>query len=184
MTLPGKKCTQAVWRAVFISIWLFTACHTSDISALPNITLPDINGGTFHLRSYPAQPLLLAFLQTFPDTAGTPSHSQVVFLSSMANQYGPRGLRVAIVDATILAHSSQPSRDALLNASYDWHLSFPLLLDKDLRLAHQLGVQQVPTTFLISADGQVLHQWRGFTRPAVLAQAIEKLLGGPLAQTP
>jgi hypothetical protein len=118
----------------------------------------------------------------------------------MAHQYGPRGLRVAIVDASVLASVSQPSHltgvpgdrssslgwsyDAVLNASYDWHLNFPLLLDQKGQLARQLGVKEVPTTFLFAADGAVVKRWQGPARPATLAQGIERLLGGPLGQAP
>jgi len=163
---------------------MLVACRAAPISTLPDLVLPDVHDGAFHLRSQPAQPLLLAFLQTVPDTSDTPSRSQVVFLSSMAQQYGPRGLRVAVVDASALVLASQPSHDALRNASYDWQLQFPLLIDQDAQLARKLGIEEVPTTYLISAQGHILHQWRGLTRPAVLALSIEKSLGGPLAQAP
>lgn len=163
---------------------LSAGCRSNSVSTLPDFTLPAVRGGTFNLRSQPAQPLLLAFLQTVPDTADTPSRSQVVFLASMAQQYGPRGLRVAVVDASAFVLPSPASHDAILNASYDWQLKIPLLMDEKGQLARQLGVQEVPTTFLIATDGRILHQWRGLTRPAVLALSIEKLLGGPLARTP
>lgn len=101
----------------------------------------------------------------------------------MAQQYGPRGLRVAVVDASAVTMASAPSHDAVLNTSYDWHLKIPLLLDPDARLAHNMEVEEVPTTYLVSANGHILERWRGLTRPAVLAVAIEKLLGGPLART-
>jgi peroxiredoxin len=171
--------------AVFIFILtLTTACRSKPVSTLPDLTLPDVRGGAFHLRALPAQPLLLAFLQTVPDTANTPSRSQVVFLASMVQQYGPRGLRVAIVDASVLAPGSQPSHDAILNASYDWQLKFPLLLDQNGQLARALEVKEVPTTFLAAKDGTILQRWQGLTRPAILAQGIERLLGGPLGQLP
>jgi hypothetical protein len=184
MSATGKKRALVIFRAFFVLTLILTAaCNSNPISTLPDLTLPDVRGGAFHLRCEPAQPLLLAFLQTVPDTSDTSSRSQVVFLSSMAQQYGPRGLRVAVVDASALALASTPSHDAVRNASYDWQLKIPLLLDQDAQLAHKLGVEEVPTTFLISSQGQILHWWHGFTRPAVLALAIEELLGGPLAQT-
>jgi peroxiredoxin len=177
--------TQVVLRAFLVFPLILTAaCRSKPASTLPDLTLPEVRGGTFNLRSQSAQPLLLAFLQTVPDTADTPSRSQVVFIASMAQQYGPRGLQVAVVDASAFVLPSPPSHDAVLNASYDWQLKIPLLLDEKAQLARQLGVQEVPTTFLIAADGHILHQWHGLTRPAVLALAIEKLLGGPLARTP
>jgi len=201
MTAPRKKCTMVVLRASFVfTLMLAAACRSQTASVSPAISLPNVRGGAFPLRTQPAQPLLLAFLQTVPDTAGTASRSQVVFLASMAHQYGPRGLRVAIVDASVLASVSQPSHltgvpgdrssslgwsyDAVLNASYDWHLNFPLLLDQKGQLARQLGVKEVPTTFLFAADGAVVKRWQGPARPATLAQGIERLLGGPLGQAP
>lgn len=189
MTAPEKPASEknmlAVLRGFFLSTLMLTAaCRSKPVSILPDITLTDVRGGAFRLRSQPARPLLLAFLQTVPDTSDTPSRSQAVFLSSMAQQYGPRGLRVAVVDDSALALASPPLHGAVLNASYDWQLKIPLLLDQDAHLARKLGIEEVPTTFLISADGHILQQWRDLTRPAVLALAIEKLLGGPLAQTP
>jgi thioredoxin-like negative regulator of GroEL len=59
-----------------------------------------------------------------------------------------------------------------------------MLLDHDGQLARQLQVSQLPTTFLVAADGRILQRWQGLTRPAVLAQGIERLLGGPLSQAP
>jgi hypothetical protein len=193
ITVPRTKSRSQVLPvcAVLIVI-LTTLCRSNPVptpvsrpvSTLPDLSLPNVRGGAFPLRVQPAQPLLLAFLQTVPDTADTASRSQVVFLASMAHQYGSRGLRVAIVDASVLTPGSQPSHDAVLNASYDWHLNFPLLLDQNGQLARTLEVKEVPTTFLMAADGTIVQRWQGLTRPATLAQGIEKLLGGPLGQVP
>ena len=185
MTLSKKRRLQSLVRAsILFSLILATGCRSKTPSTLPDLTLRDVRGGEFRLRSVPGQPLLVAFLQTVPDTADTPSRSQVVFLNSMAQQYSPRGLRVALVDASVLADGSQPSHNAVLNTSYDWQLKIPLLIDQDGRLRRKLGLKELPTTFLVSADGRILHEWCGFTRPAVLALGIEKLLGGPLAKSP
>ena len=185
MTVSGTKSRALALPVCAVLVLTLTApCRSGPVSTLPDLTLPDVRGGAFHLRAQPAQPLLLAFLQTVPDTADTPSRNQVVFLASMAQQYGPRGLRVVIVDASVFVPGSPPSHDAVLNASYDWHLKFPLLLDQNGQLARQLGVEQVPTTFLIAIDGTIVQRWRGRTLPAILAQGIERLLGGPLGQVP
>jgi len=181
---PEKRRTLVTRAFLIVAVLLSVGCHSKPVSTVPGLTLPDVRGGDFHLKSQPPQPLLLTFLQTIPDTADTPSRNQVVFIASMAQQYGPRGLRVAVIDASALALGSQPSHSAVLNASYDWQLKVPLLLDQDAHLAHKLAVGEVPTTFLISADGQILDRWQGLTRPAVLAMAIEQLLGGPLAREP
>jgi peroxiredoxin len=152
--------------------------------SIADFTLPDVRGGAFHLRAQPEQPVLLAFLQTVPDTADTPSRGEVAFLQSMDHQYRGRGLRVAVIDASALASGRQPDRNAVINASYDWQLQIPLLLDDGNRVAHSFKVTQVPTMVLLTADGKTAQRWEGFTRPAMLAQGIEKVVGGPLGQLP
>lgn len=147
----------------------------------PDFSLPQVRGGVFHLRARPPQATLLAFLQTVPDSADTPSRGEAVFVLSMAHQYGPRGLRVAAIDASALADGQPPLHDALVNASYDWHLDIPLLADTGSRVAHAYGIIRLPTVILLAPDGTVAQRWDGFTHPAAVAQGIEQLLGGPLA---
>lgn len=182
---PETKRTPVVLRACFVFILTLSApCRSTPVSTVPDISLPAVRGGEFRLRSNSAQPLLLAFLQTVPDTAPTPSRSQVVFVASMAQQYGPRGLRVAAIDASDLTVGSPPPPGTVLNASYDWQLKFPLLLDENGKIAHQLRIKKIPTTLLIAADGTIIQRWQGLTLPATVAQSIEKRLGGPLGQVP
>lgn len=155
----------------------------SPASAL-DFSLPQVRGGEFHLRAASGRPILLAFLQTIPDTADTPSRNEAVFLLSMAHQYAPGGLTVVAIDASALAAGGAPSRGDLINASYDWQLSFPLLEDSGNRVARRFQVVRVPTLVLLGADGRVAQRWEGLTRPAVLAQGIERVVGGPLGGLP
>ena len=56
---------------------------------------------------------MVAFLAT--DTTGAdPSALQITTLKSMAQQYGPAGLRTVIVD------TAQSTPDHLVNFGYDW----------------------------------------------------------------
>ncbi len=178
--------TRASWLVLISAVLVSTiGCHSKPFDgAEPDFTLPKVRGGVFHLHTHPPRPVLLAFLQTVPDTAETLSRSQAVFLLSMARQYGPRGLRVAVIDASALANHRPPEHDALVNASYDWQLSFPLLEDADSHIARRFGVNQIPTMILLAPDGRISRRWQGLTRPAILAQGIEKLLGGPLGRLP
>jgi len=127
---------------------------------------------------------LLAFLQVLPDSAATPSRSEALFLQSMEHQYAARGLRVAAIDGSSMVSHRSPFHDDLLNASYDWHLTFPLLEDHNGSAAHEFHVRTVPTVVLIDDTGIIVQAWEGFTPPALLAQGIERLLGGPLGRVP
>lgn len=149
-----------------------------------DFTLRQVRGGSFHLRSQPAHPVLLAFLQVVPDTDDTPSRSQAVFLLSMAQQYGSHGLAVVVIDASALVNRQIPDHAALVNASYDWQMNFPLLEDARNQIARRFRIKEVPTTILFAPNGRVEKRWQGLTRPAVLANGIEELIGGPLGQLP
>ncbi len=149
--------------------------------AAPDFTLSAVRGGGFTLRVATPQPVLIAFLQTIPDTADTASRSQVALLQSMDHQYRARGLRVVIIDATAFATGHKPDHNSLINASYDWNLQIPLLDDDSSRVAQMFGFTHVPTTILVKADGRVAKVWERPMAPGDLATAIENALGsGPL----
>lgn len=133
------------------------------------------SGGTSIRRTRSHSPILLAFLQTTPDTADTPSRREVVFLRSMSHQFSARGLKIAIVESSSLTGPS-PTRAALRNSRYDWHLDLPLLADPDHRLASRFAVTELPTLILLTPEGKLLRRWQGFTSPPGLAQAIAEQL--------
>ena len=164
----------------FAALMCMPGCHRDQsATAVRDFTLPQVRGGIFQLRGRPSQAVLLAFLQTVPDTIDTPSRGQVPFLLSMNHQYSARGLNVVIVDSSALVTQQLPTRDALINASYDWQLDIPLLEDDGNRVARNWGVTQVPTLLLLASDGTLAQRWQGLTGPAILAKSIENVLGGP-----
>jgi hypothetical protein len=170
---PRVLMTMMLALAILASL---PACHRDQpATAVADFTLPQVRGGAFDLHAVRSQPVLLAFLQTVPDLADTPSRQQVGFLLSMNHQYTSRGLKIVIIDASALVTGQPPSHDALLNASYDWHLDVPLLEDDHNRVAARIGITRVPTLILLSPDGSIAQQWRGLTGPAILAQEIEKV---------
>jgi hypothetical protein len=154
-----------------------SGCRRDQIaSGVEDFTLPQVRGGVFRLRSGDSRPVLLAFLQTVPDTADTPSRGQVGFLLSMNHQYGGRGLKVVVIDASAVVTRMAPGHDALVNASYDWHLDVPMLEDDGNRVAEGYGITRVPTLILLSGDGRVARRWDGLTGPAELAREIERVV--------
>jgi hypothetical protein len=126
-------------------------------------------------RKHSSALILLAFLQTTPDTADTPSRREVAFLRSLRHQFSARGLKIAVVDSSSLVGPT-PTHAALLNARYDWHLDFPLLADPNHHLASRFAVTKLPTLILLTPEGKVAQRWQGFTNPATLAQAIDHQL--------
>jgi peroxiredoxin len=89
------------------------------------------------------------------------------------------GLRTVIVDAADAAGRSPPSRDALVNFTFDWALgpSIAVVGDADGSLERAYGVTRTPTTFLIDKRGIIRRRWDGFALAAQLDFAIRPLVG-------
>src|ERR1041384_7994862 len=106
----------------FLIILILGACASSTQvtagSAAPNFILQAVRGGEYHLDDLLEKPVLLSFIDT--QAAGgfatsDPSRAQIVFLKSMQEQYGPKGLVVLIIDAARIETGKQPSQDQLIN---------------------------------------------------------------------
>jgi hypothetical protein len=96
----------------------------------------------------------------------------------MYTQHARFGLRVVIVDAAKLAGAGRPSRNELVNYTYDSHLgrAIAVLADDGTR-AERFEVEEPPATFLIDAEGVVEKRWDGFASAAQLDFAIKGLEG-------
>ena len=175
-------------RLLFCFIILIASGCASSVTlepgaAAPDFSLPIVRGGSFRLADQAGEAILLSFINTQAQaTSATadPSRSQLVFLKSMQEQYGPKGLVVLIVDASRIATGKRPSQDQLINFTYDWQLEdIPLLDDSDGSIARSYAVESTPVTFLIGADGIIQQRWDGFASASQLALSIEPLVGAP-----
>jgi hypothetical protein len=92
------------------------------------------------------------------------SRSQLVFLQSALEQYGERGLEVAV------AFHGEVSA----NIAWDWNLgrirSLAPMSPPDTTL---------PTTWLVAPDGRVVRRWAGLAPPADLGLTLRSLIGPP-----
>jgi hypothetical protein len=149
--------------------------------------LASLKGGTFSLGSQRGHPVLLSFLNTQAEAtaANDPSRAEVVFIKSMNTQNGRYGLRTVIVDAAWAAGASPPSRDALVNFTFDWALgpSIAVVGDENGSLERAYGVTKTPTTFLIDKRGIIRRRWNGFALAAQLDFAIRPLVGRSIFQS-
>jgi hypothetical protein len=143
--------------------------------------LASLKAGMFSLGGQRGHPVLVSFLNTQAQaTAGDdPSRAEIVFIKSMNTQNRRYGLRTVIVDAADAAGMSPPSRDALVNFTFDWALgpSIAVVGDQDGSLERAYGVTKTPTTFLIDQRGIIRRRWDGFALAAQLDFAIRPLVG-------
>ena len=149
----------------------------------PDFDLKAVRGGSYHLADLSGQVVLLSFINTqakaAPGTAD-PSRAQIVFLKSMQEQFGTKGLVVVIVDAAGIATGNSSEEDQLINFTYDWQLDDVITLDDpNSAVARSYSVTSTPTTFLIGADGIIQQRWDGFASASQLALSIEAVEGKP-----
>ena len=100
-------------------------------------------------------PVLLSLVDN-----STNSHSQIVFLRSMQQQYGNQGLKF------ILLGSPDPN----------WTLDGIPVASDQTPAAAALGFSR-PMTFLVDSSGRLIQQWPGFVPAQNLGLAIQGLLG-------
>jgi len=139
-----------------------------------------VRGGEVSLEGLRGHVVLVSFLNSRADATseGDPSRAQIVFLRSMQRQHARLGLRVIVVDAAELAGAGRPSRNELVNYTYDWNLdpAIDVLRDDGTR-ARGFDVAKAPTTFLIGPGGMVRERWDGFVPAAQLDLAIRRTEG-------
>src|SRR5208283_3194821 len=172
LLFQAKFSAQAVGRrlaptiVILVGVVLVLGCRHDRVGdRAADFALPNPRGGQLHYTTTGHRNLLMAFLQTQPDwSAENQSRSVVPSLMSMDHQYRSSGLDVVIIDATMLVPSAKPSggkqaktvsMDELLNTSYDWSLSIPLLADTNGKVARVYGVEQVPTLILVDSTGRI-----------------------------
>jgi hypothetical protein len=149
----------------------------------PELVGEAVRRGEVSLERLRGHVVLVSFLNSRAEATadGDPSRAQIVFLRSMQAQHARFGLRVIVVDAAELAGAGKPSRDELVNYTYDWNLGPAIaVLTDDGTHARGFAVENAPTTFLIGPDGIVDQRWDGFAPAAQLDLSIRRLEGrGP-----
>ena len=193
LTQMARRKLRAAWALCCILAVLEGTLGGQCPKVAPDFSLAAARGGSFRLKDHMGRAVLLAFLRTQPDVDPTnTSRALVPSLISMDRQYRDSGLDVAMVDETALARPTKyapnvagtPGIGALLNASYDWGLTFPLLADPGSKVAKRYGVNELPMIVLIGKKGQVSRCWKGQVHPANLSAGIQQVLGSPLGRHP
>ena len=137
--------------------------------AAADFALPDIDGENHALSDYRGRVVMLNFWATWCP----PCRREMPSMQRLYDKYRERGLVVVAVNQW---------EDPDLVFEFTGRLSvdptFPILFDRESRVAEDYGVKGMPTTFLIDKDGQIRFRaigGREFDHPDVEA-IIEALL--------
>jgi hypothetical protein len=190
MRLPGRPLLLALLTLCALTVAVLLALLLrkeeeprveAEVGApAPPLAGSAVRGGNVSLARLRGHVVLVSFLNSRAEATpeGDPSRAQIVFLRSMQTQHERFGLRVIVVDAAELAGAGRPSRNDLVNYTYDWNLDPAIaVLRDDGTFARRFGVEQAPTTFLIGPDSVVRERWDGFVPAARLDLSIRPLEG-------
>jgi cytochrome c biogenesis protein CcmG/thiol:disulfide interchange protein DsbE len=149
---------------------LMTAPYVGSLA--PDFTLQTIDGRTINLSDYTAgsgrpvvgTPVVLNFWATWCP----PCRIEMPYFESAGQRYGD--------DVIILGLNQAESAEIIAAYARDNGLTYPLLVDEDMKVNNLYGVLNLPTTIFIDRNGIVREVLIGTISRAVLEDRIEKLL--------
>ncbi|MBP9501638.1 MAG: TlpA family protein disulfide reductase [Candidatus Promineofilum sp.] len=144
---------------------LHTAPYVGNLA--PDFTLPAIDGRSITLSDFTAgdgMPVVLNFWATWCP----PCRVEMPYFENVGRLYDGR---VAVLGL------NQAESAATMDAFVQKHgLTYPMLVDEDMRVNNLYGVLNLPTTIFIDRNGVVREVLIGTISQGVLADRIEKLL--------
>lgn len=180
---PGWSARQRPSRAAISLVLLLLASLAGAaepplghaMTALPSaplaadFSLPDIDGEMHALSDYRGQVVMLNFWATWCP----PCRREMPSMQRLYAKYRDRGLTVVAVN-----QFEEPDLVFEFVGRLSVEPTFPILFDRESRIAEQYEVKGLPTTYLLDRDGRIRYRaigGREFDHPEVEA-LIESLL--------
>jgi len=135
----------------------------------PDFSLPDMDGASHALSDYRGKVVMLNFWATWCP----PCRREMPSMERLYDKFKARGLEVVAVN-----QFEDPDLVFEFTGRLSLAPTFPILFDRESRVAEQYGVKGLPTTYLLDRDGNIRFQaigGREFDHPEVEA-LIEQLL--------
>lgn len=143
---------------------LTTAPYVGNLA--PDFTLQSIDGREIALRDFTADggtPVVLNFWATWCP----PCRVEMPYFENVNNLYDG--------EVAVLGLNQAESAEVMAAYARDHGLTYPLLIDGDMRVNNLYGVLNLPTTIFIDRNGVVREVLIGTISQAVLEDRIEEL---------
>ncbi|MCC6443575.1 MAG: TlpA family protein disulfide reductase [Armatimonadetes bacterium] len=127
-----------------------------------DFTLTDVNGKTVNLSDFKSKPVLLdVFAHWCPPCNEEAPHLE----NEIHRKYGEK---IQVIGVATFARGDAVE---LAKEFKDKHgLTYPMLVDRDNKIAEQLGVQVVPTNFILDENHNIVATIVGFDADAIEQQ--------------
>ena len=165
-------------------LWLLVLLNSTSVAAPPplghlmnpvsapvpaaDFSLPDVDGEQVRLSDYRGKVVMLNFWASWCP----PCRREMPSMQRLYERYASQGLMV-------IAINQWEDEDLVFEfvGRLDPDPVFPILLDRESRVAERYGVKGLPTTYLIDRAGKIRYRamgGRNFDHPAV-AQLVQSL---------
>ena len=131
----------------------------------PDAGMSEVNGGAINLESFKGKVILLNFWATWCP----PCIKEMPFLEATYEKYKAEGL-------VIVGVNYNENKETVLPFILGKGVTFPVVLDKDLRMTRIYQVLSLPATFIIDRKGIIRDKYRGEITKEIFSEKIEPLL--------
>jgi peroxiredoxin len=138
------------------------------LTQAPGFSLPG-NSGTVSLRDFRGKVVLVDFWASWC----VPCRQSFPWMTSMMNRYGAQGLAIVAVNL-------DKKRDTADRFLESFPAPFPVAFDPSGKTAEEFRVEAMPSSFLISRTGEIIHIYAGFDSGH--AQAVEEQIKEALSK--
>lgn len=166
--IPAVALTLALLGGVLLALHRAapTEGSSSDrptVLALPNLSLPDLQGRPQNLGAFRGHPVFLNMWATWCP----PCRAEIPDLEDLYAVNRSKGFLVVGVDQ---------GQDAAPVASFvaDDAVNYPVLLDKDQTLSRTAGAQGLPTTLVYDRRGRLVDEVTGMMTPQIMQVELHK----------
>lgn len=137
----------------------------SSRTAMPDLALPKLGGGSWKLSEHRGQVVLVNFWATWCP----PCRQETPGLIDLAHHYSPRGLVIAGVSL------DEGGAAPVQSFVHEFNVPYTILVPPP-DSPYVAGIQSLPTSILIDRTGRVAKTYMGAVREATLAKDVERLL--------